>query len=315
MKSEDAAATALFDRRAWRLHRERAARCGVVDFLHAEIADRLVDRLDDVAREFRTVLDLGAHAGALSRALAQRPGVERLVAADPAAGFLRTGAALPSVAHALAADPELLPFRAASFDLAISALALHWVADLPGTLVQLRRIVKPDGLFLGALFGGATLGELRMAFLEAELAEEGGASPRVSPTASLADAAALLQRAGFAMPVADADTITVTYPDALALMRDLRAMGETNALSARRRTPLRRGTLARAVAIYGERFGLPDGRIRASFEILFLTGWAPDASQPKPLRPGSATHRLADALGAVEVSAGDRAAPPDRAER
>ena len=166
------------------------------------------------------------------------------------------------------ADPELLPFRAASFDLAVSALALHWVADLPGALIQLRRIVKPDGLFLGALFGGATLGELRTALLEAELAEEGGASPRVSPTASLADAAALLQRAGFAMPVADADTIAVTYPDALALMRDLRAMGETNALSARRHSPLRRGTLARAVAIYGERFGLPDGRIPASFRDL-----------------------------------------------
>ncbi len=315
MKSEDAEATALFDRRAWRLHRERAARCGTVDFLHAEIAERIVDRLDDVGRQFRAVLDLGAHSGALSRALATRPGVERLVAADPAAGFLRTGAALPSAALAVAADPELLPFRAASFDLAVSALALHWVADLPGALVQLRRIVKPDGLLLAALFGGATLGELRVALLEAELAEEGGASPRVSPTASLADAAALLQRAGFAMPVADADTITVTYPDALALMRDLRAMGETNALAARRRTPLRRGTLARAVAIYGERFGLPDGRIPATFEILFLTGWAPDASQPKPLRPGSATHRLADALGAVEVSAGDRAAPPDRAER
>ena len=310
MKSEDAEATPLFDRRAWRLHRERAARGASVDFLHAEIAERVVDRLDDVGRQFRAVLDLGAHSGALSRALATRPGVERVVAADPAAGFLRPSAALPVVA-----DPELLPFRAASFDLAVSALALHWVADLPGALIQLRRIVKPDGLFLAALLGGATLGELRTAFIEAELAEEGGASPRVSPTASLADAAALLQRAGFAMPVADADTIAVTYPDLLALMRDLRAMGETNALSARRHSPLRRGTLARAVAIYGERFGLPDGRIPATFEILFLTGWSPDASQPKPLRPGSATHRLADALGTVEISAGDRAAPPGKGGR
>ena len=163
------------------------------------------------------------------------------------------------------------------------------------------------------MLGGATLTELRTALIESELIEEGGASPRVSPTADLGDAAALLQRAGFAMPVADADTITVTYPDALALMHDLRAMGETNALSARRRTSLRRSTLARAVALYGERFGLPDGRIPASFEILFLTGWAPDASQPQPLRPGSATHRLADALGAVEISAGDRAAPPVKA--
>lgn len=310
MKSEAAEETALFDRGAWRLHRERAARRGTVDFLHAEIAGRIIDRLDDIGRQFHAVLDLGAHSGALTRALAARPGIERLVAADPAAGFLRRSTAL-----AVAADPELLPFGAASFDLAVSALALHWVADLPGALVQLRRIVKPDGLFVGALLGGATLGELRASMIEAELAEEGGASPRVSPTASLADAAALLQRAGFAMPVADADTIAVTYPDALALMRDLRAMGETNALAARRRTTLRRGTLARAATIYGERFGLADGRIRATFEILFLTGWAPDVSQPKPLRPGSATHRLATALGTVEISAGDRAAPPDNAER
>ena len=161
------------------------------------------------------------------------------------------------------------------------------------------------------MLGGATLAELRTALIEAELAEEGGASPRVSPTADLADAAALLQRAGFALPVADADTITVTYPDMPALMHDLRGMGETNALSARRRTTLRRATLARAAAIYAERFGLADGRIPATFEILYLTGWAPDASQPKPLKPGSAAHRLADALGTTEISAGDPAAPPN----
>jgi len=310
MAPQDRDSATLFDRRAWRLHRERAARSGGADFLHVEIAERIVDRLDDVGRKFRMALDLGSHNGALSRGLAQRQGIERVVAAEPALAFLAHTAAMP-----VAADPELLPFRDASFDLAVSALALHWVADLPGTLIQLRRVLRPDGLFLGAMLGGITLAELRTALLEAELIEEGGASPRVSPTADLRDAAALLQRAGFAMPVADADTITVTYPDALALMRDLRAMGETNALSARRRTPLRRSTLARAVAVYGERFGLPDGRITASFEILFLTGWAPDASQPKPLQPGSATHRLADALGTVEISAGGRAAPPDKADR
>jgi SAM-dependent methyltransferase len=310
MAPQDFDSSALFDRRAWRRHRERAARQGCVDFLHVEIAERLVDRLDDVGRQFRTALDLGAHNGALSRALARRPGIERVVAVEPAVAFLARSPALP-----VAADPELLPFRDAAFDLAVSALALHWVADLPGALIQLRRALQPDGLFLGAMLGGVTLAELRTAMIEAELAEEGGASPRVSPSAELGDAAALLLRAGFAMPVADADTITVTYPDAVALMRDLRAMGETNALSARRRTTLRRSTLARAVAIYGERFGLPDGRVPASFEILFLTGWAPDASQPKPLRPGSAAHRLADALGAVEISAGDRAAPADKAER
>lgn len=307
MPAPEPDAMTLFDRRAWRLHRGRAAGPGVVDFLHAEIADRLIDRLDDVGRQFRVALDLGAYRGALSRALASRPGIERLVMAEPAAPLLDLAKQVGGLR--VAADPELLPFRQSSFDLAVSALVLHWVADLPGALIQLRRALKPDGLLLAAMFGGATLGELRTALIEAELAEEGGASPRVSPTADLADAAALLQRAGFALPVADADTITVTYPDMLALLRDLRGMGETNALAARRRTGLRRATLARAAAIYAERFGLADGRIPATFEILYLTGWAPAASQPKPLRPGSAQHRLADALGTVEISAGDRAAP------
>ncbi len=307
MPASEGDMTALFDRRAWRRHRERAARQGSVDFLHAEIADRLLDRLDGVDRRFRLVLDLGARHGTLSRALAQRPGTERVVGAEPAFAFLAQGSGLR-----VAADPELLPFGDGSFDLAVSALALHWAGDLPGALIQLRRALKSDGLLLAAIFGGNTLAELRTALIEAELAEEGGASPRVSPTADLSDAAALLQRAGFALPVADADAITVTYPDALALMRDLRGMGETNALSARRRTSLRRATLARAAAIYAERFGQADGRIRATFEILYLTGWAPAASQPQPLRPGSAARRLADALGTVEISTGDPAAPPLR---
>jgi NADH dehydrogenase [ubiquinone] 1 alpha subcomplex assembly factor 5 len=295
--------TALFDRRAWRRHRERAARLGPVDFLHVEVAERLLDRLDAVRRRFAAVLDLGSHGGAVGRALAGRPGIERVVAVEPALPLLAR-----SIGRGVAADPELLPFRAASFDLALSVLALHWAGDLPGALAQLRGALKPDGLLLAALFGGQTLVELRQVMLEAELAEEGGASPRVSPTVGLADAAALLQRAGFAMPVADAETITVTYPDLLALLRDLRGMGETNALRARRKW-LGRRTLARAALLYGERFGLADGRIPASFEIVFLAGWAPDASQPKPLRPGSATRRLADALETVERPAGDRARP------
>ncbi len=295
---------ALFDRPAWRLHRERAARSGIVDFLHFEIAQRLIDRLADVGREFRAALDLGALGGALTRALRQRPGMESVVAADPAAGFLRRGRGW----H-VAADPELAPFGDGSFDLVVSALALHWVGDLPGALVQLRRVLRGDGLFLAAMLGGATLAELRAVLIEAELIEEGGASPRVSPMVDLGEAAALLQRAGFAMPVADADTITVSYPDILALMRDLRGMGETNALSARRRTPLRRATLARAAALYRERFGSADGRIPARFEVLFLTGWAPHPSQPQPLRPGSAARLPAEALSAVERSAGDHANP------
>jgi NADH dehydrogenase [ubiquinone] 1 alpha subcomplex assembly factor 5 len=261
---------ALFDRRAWRCHRDRAARIGPVDFLHAEVADRLFDRLNDVRRQFRMVLDLGAHGGAVSRGLKCRAGVEQLVSTDPSLAFLER---LDSTRVA-AADPELIPFRSGSFDLVISALALHWVGDLPGTLVQLRRVLKPDGLLLAAMLGGGTLVELRTVLLEAELSEEGGASPRVSPAAELGDVAGLLLRTGFAMPVADAEKITVTYPDALVLMRDLRGMGETNALAARRRTPLRRATLARAAALYVEHFGLSDGRIPVSFEILFLTGWA-----------------------------------------
>ena len=302
--------TELFDRRAWRRHRERAARQGSVDFLHAETALRLSDRLDAVGRGFHTVLDLGAHRGALARALARRPGTALVVSCDPSIAFADRADGLRAVA-----DPELVPFRRRSFDLVVSALTLHWVGDLPGTLVQLRHALKPDGLLLAAMFGGATLVELRTALIEAELAEEGGASPRVSPTADLADAAGLLQRAGFAMPVADADTITVTYPDLPALMHDLRGMGETNALAARRRTALRRATLARAAAIYAERFGRSDGRLRATFEILYLTGWAPGPGQPKPLAPGSAAHRLAQALGTTEFSAGDQTAPPRRTEQ
>jgi len=289
MSQSDEAATFLFDRRAWRAHRDRSARVGSVDFLHDEIVGRLIDRLDLVGREFPLALDLGARAGGLARALAVRPGTSRAVAAEPSHVFVTTAPGLR-----VAADPELVPFREASFDLVASVLALHWVADLPGTLAQLRRALKPDGLLLAAMLGGRTLIELRTALFEAELSEEGGVSPRVSPAIELADAAALLQRAGFAMPVADAETITVSYPDALALMHDLRGMGETNALGARRRGPTRRATLARATAIYTERFGDADGRIPATFEILFLTGWAPHPSQPKPLPRGSAQHRMVD---------------------
>ncbi|HVC56669.1 MAG TPA: methyltransferase domain-containing protein [Stellaceae bacterium] len=286
--------TALFDRRAWRAHRERAARqgriTGAVDFLHAEVADRLIDRLDVVNREFALALDLGARDGGFARALAARPGTAQVVAAEPAVGFL-TG----MTGKRIAADPELLPFRDASFNLIASNLALHWVGDLPGALVQLRRALKPDGLLLAAMLGGQTLVELRTALFEAELAEEGGVSPRVSPAIELSDAAALLQRTGFALPVADSETITVSYPDLAALLRDLRGMGETNALAARRRF-LRRTTLARAALLYAEQFGDAAGRIPASFEILFLCGWAPHPSQPQPLPRGSATNRLADAL-------------------
>ena len=199
------------------------------------------------------------------------------------------------------ADEEVLPFRDASLDLIVSGLALQHVNDLPGVLAQARRALKPDGLLLAALLGGSTLNELRSAFLAAEEEIEGGASPRVAPFADVRDLGALLQRAQLALPVVDADTVTVTYADPLALMRELRAMGATNVLRARRRAPLRRATLLRAIEIYQERFGLADGRIPATFEILTLTAWAPHASQQRPLQPGSAKARLADALKVPEL--------------
>lgn len=239
--------------------------------------------------------------------LRQVAGVELVIAAE-AAPRLLAQCAPPRVR----ADAEALPFRDASLDLVVSGLALHLVNDLPGALVQIRRALRPDGLLLAALLGGDTLIELRHAFLAAEEEVEGGASPRVAPFADVADLGGLLQRAKFALPVVDADRITVTYPDALALMRELKAMGAANALTARRRTPLRRRTLQRVLEIYQERFGLPDGRVPATFEIVTLTAWAPHESQQQPLRPGTARVRLADALGTTERTAGDKARPLPR---
>ena len=210
---------------------------------------------------------------------------------------------------ALAADEEFLPFAPASFDLVISAVSLHWVNDLPGALLQIRQALKPDGLFLGAMLGGETLVELRGALLEAESEVEGGAGPRVSPFADVADAGGLLQRAGFALPVADRDRITVTYPNALALMKELGEMGESNAVAERRKAMSRRLTLFRAAEIYHERYADPEGRLPATFDVVYLTGWSPHPSQQQPMAPGSAQNRLAEALGSVERKTGDPARP------
>ena len=298
----------IFDRRLLRRRRDRAAgNLAAHDFLFAEVAERLTERLDDVTRKFPMALDLGCHGGALARVLGRRGGVETLIQCDLSPAMAR--AAASTGRPSLAADEEALPFAPRSFDLVMSVLSLHWVNDLPGALIQIRQALKPDGLFLGALLGGETLGELRAALMEAELAEEAGASPRVSPFAEVRAAGALLQRAGFALPVADVDTIPVTYPDALALMRDLRGMGESNALVERRRTPTRRATLARAAAIYGEKFGRADGRVTATFQVITMTAWAPDPSQPKAMAPGSAKARLADALDSREIPAGEKATP------
>jgi SAM-dependent methyltransferase len=295
----------VFDRATVRRRRERAAAgFAAHDFLFREVAERLADRLDDVRRRFPQALDLGCRGGVLARSLAGRGGIETLVAADLSERMARQAGG-----QAVVADAERLPFAEASFDLVVSVLDLHWVNDLPGALIQIRRALKPDGLFLAALFGLETLRELRQALLEAEIAAEGGASPRVSPFVDLGDAGALLQRAGFALPVADAETVTVTYADALALMRDLRAMAESNAVAARRRSFSRRATLFGAASLYRERFARPDGRLPATFQIVTLTGWGPHPDQQRPLRPGSAAARLAEALGSVEQPAGDKARP------
>jgi len=295
----------VFDRQRVRQNRARAAATlDGADFLLREVAERLADRLDDIQRRFPLAVDLGCHRGELGRALAGRGGVVRLVQADLAPEMARQAGAPP-----VACDEELLPFAEGSLDAVFSCLSLHWVNDLPGALVQIRRALKPDGLFLAALLGGDTLTELRQAWLEAESEIEGGVSPRVSPFADLRDAAGLLQRTGFALPVADADRLTVTYPDALALMRELKAMGEANALIERRRTPTRRDTLAAAAAIYRSRFAETGDRVRATFQAIYLIGWAPSPDQPKALRPGSAAERLAAALGTEERKAGERAKP------
>jgi SAM-dependent methyltransferase len=291
----------VFDRQLLRLRRRRARALGPATFLLDRVAAELSERLDPVMRTFNVAVDLGTPADTVCRTLAASGKVGTIVAVEPDAPML--SAAFPRVA----ADEEALPFADGSLDLVVSALALQFVNDLPGTLIQIRRALKPDGLLLAALIGGDSLIELREAFAQAESEIEGGLSPRVAPFVDLRELGALMQRAGFALPVADSDRLTVRYDSPFALMRDLRAMGATNILRERRRTPLRRKTLLRMAEIYADRFADADGRLRATFEIAWLSGWAPHESQQKPLKPGSATQRLADALGTKEISAGDKA--------
>ena len=283
----------VFDRRIVRLHRDRAAD-GLAenDFLLREVGERLADRLDDVKRRFPLALDLGCHTGELGRLLGGRGGVESLVHCD-----LSPAMAARAPGLRVAADEEALPFGEATFDLVTSLLSLHWVNDLPGALAQIRLALKPDRLFLAAMLGGETLKELRQALAEAEIAVEGGLSPRVSPFAGVRDAGGLLQRAGFALPVVDTETLTVVYSDPLKLIADLRAMGETNAINERRRSLTRRATLLEAADRYRKAFADAEGRVPATFQVIYLTGWSPHDSQPKPLRRGSAKASLADALG------------------
>jgi NADH dehydrogenase [ubiquinone] 1 alpha subcomplex assembly factor 5 len=292
----------VFDRAAVRRHRDRAAAdFARHDFLFQEIADRLGDRLQDVDRRFTSVLDLGGGHGA------PIPGLDTttIITGDLSEAMLRrSGRQRP-----VALNEEYLPFGVNAFDLAVSTLSLHWVNDLPGALIQIRQALKPDGLFMAAILGGDTLIELRRVLLEADAETTGGTRPHTSPVADVANAGGLLQRAGFALPVVDTDTLTVTYTDMFALMRDLRGMGETNAVAARDQRFMRRDTLFAAAEKYQALYADADGRVPATFQVIWLTGWAPHESQQKAIRPGSATARLADALDADEIGADEKAGP------
>ena len=296
----------IFDRKMHAARLRRAARgFGSADFLKRRAADDLVARLEAINRRFPCAVDLGARTGAFGKALAASDAAQKidlLIETDLSAAMRSRP---PTVR--LVVDEERLPFAEGGLDLAVSSLALHWVNDLVGALIQIRRALKADGLMIASMLGGATLTELRQCLLTAEAEIRGGAGPRVSPFVDAGDGADLLRRAGFALPVVDTDAVTVRYDHPLGLLADLRAMGETGALLDRPALPLTKGLLARTCEIYSETFAGPGGRIPATFEIITLTGWAPHPDQQQPLRPGSAKARLADALRTVERNAGEQA--------
>jgi SAM-dependent methyltransferase len=300
----------IFDRRLHAMRRSRAAgRYREFAFLKQLAAEDIATRLSAINRRFSRVLDLGAHDGTVGRVLKDDPVVGprigEITAADLSPVFAQ-------VSGGTVVDEEALPFEDQSFDLMVSALSLHWVNDLPGALIQIRRVLKPDGLFIGVALGGRTLNELRQSLLAAEEEVRGGAANRVSPMMDVIDAAGLLQRTGFAMPVADNDARTVRYANPLRLLQDLRGMGETAAFVNRDAPVLTRGILMRAMEIYAQRFADADGKVRATFEFVTMSGWAPGPDQPKAKRPGSATVRLADALGTKELPAGEKTDPKPR---
>jgi SAM-dependent methyltransferase len=269
------AAPILFDRILLRARQNRALRGEPATFLLDRVTEDMQERLHAVLRDFADVADIWTPGEVLPT-----PSRDRF----------------KSVTHIDPSEQETLPIQPESLDLVVSALAFQFVNDLPGVLAQIRRVLRPDGLLLAAMIGGDTLTELRQSFAAAEAECEGGVSPRVAPFADLRDIGSLLQRAGFALPVTDVDRIVVRYDSAFALMADLRRMGATNVLVERRRTLTRRATLLRMAQIYGERFADADGRIRATFDVLWLSGWAPHESQQQPLRPGSAKASLAEAV-------------------
>lgn len=267
----------IFDRAALTRHRARAADAGAALFLHEAVADETLDRLAEVNTAFTAT---------------------SVVTPWPTVWESRLPGAV------LVPDEDVLALTPGAHDLVIHALALHWSNDPVGQLVQCRHALRPDGLMIATLFGGRTLHELRVCLVDAEARVTNGLSPRISPMGEIRDLGGLLSRAGLALPVADSHTIQASYDTPLHLMHDLRAMGETNALAARLRSATPRRVLTEAVRLYQERHSGPDGRVMATFEIVTLTAWAPAPDQPKPLRPGSAQTRLADALGASETRLG-----------
>jgi SAM-dependent methyltransferase len=275
MASTSNTAPILFDRALLRARQRRALRGAPATFLLDRVADDMVDRLQAVTRDFSDVADIWTPNATIQQVLRAR---------------------FASIRHFGVEAAEVLPLQPESLDLAISALAFQFVNDLPGVLAQIRRALRPDGLLLAAMIGGDTLTELRQSFAEAEAECEGGVSPRVAPFADLRDIGSLLQRAGFALPVTDVDSLVVRYDNAFALMQDLRRMGATNVMIERRHTPTRPATMMRMAQVYAQRFADPDGRIRATFDIIWLSGWAPHESQQKPLRPGSARASLEAAV-------------------
>jgi len=295
----------IFDRDLLRHRRDRSASTlHKYDFLVQRCFDDICDRIETVTRDFDRAAILGGGPG-LQETLKNRDAQAKIDWLCQSDLSPRLASRLGGIA--LACDEERLPFADESLDLILAPLGLHWANDLPGVLVQINRALKPDGFFAGAFLGGSTLTELRQCLLAAESELTGGANARVSPYASTFDLAALLQRAGFALPVADIDRVTVRYDNAFALMKDLRGMGETSVLADRPRTPATRSLFLRTAEIYAQRFADPDGRIRATFEIIHAAGWAPHPDQPKPKRPGSAKASLADALGVKEQSLGEKA--------
>lgn len=280
----------LFDRRLVTVHRNRqASPFASSAFLKERVAQDLACRLKHIRRTFHCCVDLGCHTGQLATALKDILPND-LICTDLSESMVTQ---VPSPLK-IVLDEETLPFAQNSLDLVISALSLHWVNDIPGLLAQIYTCLKPDGLFLASLFGENTLVELRDCLATAELELRSGITPRLSPMIAIIEAGALLQRAGFALPVVDHDRIQVTYPHPLALLQDLRKMGETNALYSRSQVPMTRSVLARTFELYQERYALPDGRIYATFDVVTLTGWKPHESQQTPLRRGTAKAPLRD---------------------